>query len=412
VFWPNNKQRFKNHAKRILERREAGKRGYFYKAASFSVHHAKAIILVAVIISIPATYIYVTAETSFDFIGTMPKVESITGMDAMTSGFGAGRIMPSTVVIAFDQPVLMQDGSYDESALQTIEEVSAALARKTIVHEVDGPTRPYGATVDYAQIAKLSVNDQSKIREFIGQDNRTIRLTFVLNSQPTSKKAVDSVPDLRATVDTTLSGKGVQEAYVGGSTAGMYDIMISMGGEFNQMEILVVIGIFIVLVIVLGSLILPAFALISIGLSISWSFAATFLIFQYWLGVPILWLIPLILFIMLMGLGMDYNIFILTRIREEVHNGKSDEEAIVDAVDWTGSIITALAVIMGCAIGVLMLSSTKMLAEFGFAITFAILLDAMVVRTYIVPAVMKLLGKWNWYAPGPLQRERREMKKK
>jgi RND superfamily putative drug exporter len=107
---------------------------------------------------------------------------------------------------------------------------------------------------------------------------------------------------------------------------------------------------------------------------------------------------------------MDYNIFILTRIREEVHKGKSDEDAIVDAVDWTGGIITALAIIMGSAIGVLMLSSTKMLAEFGFAISFAILLDAMVVRTYIVPAVMKLLGKWNWYAPGRLQRERRVAK--
>jgi RND superfamily putative drug exporter len=412
VFWPNNKQRFKNHAQRILERREAGKRGYFYKAASFSVKHAKAIILVAIIISIPATYIYVTAETSFDFIGTMPNVESIQGMNAMTSGFGAGRIMPSDVVLVFDQPVLMQDGSYDTSALQTIEDVSAALASKSIIHEVDGPTRPYGATIDYTHIATLSANDQSTIQEFIGQDNRTVRLTFVLDATPTSKKAVDSVPDLRSTVSTTLAGKGVQEAYVGGTTAGMYDIMLSMGSEFNQMEILVVIGIFIVLVIVLGSLILPAFALISIGLSISWSFAATFLVFQSWLGVPILWLIPLVLFIMLMGLGMDYNIFILTRIREEVHKGKSDEEAIVDAVDWTGGIITALAIIMGCAIGVLMLSSTKMLAEFGFAITFAILVDAMVVRTYIVPAVMKLLGKWNWYAPGPLQRERKKTKEK
>jgi len=412
VFWPNNKQRFKNYSKRVLERREAGKRGYFYKAANFSVKHAKAVVLVAVLISIPTTYIYVTAETSFDFLGTMPKVESIQGMDAMTSGFGAGRIMPSSVVIVFNQPVMMQDGSYDASALQTIEDVSAALSRNTAVHEVDGPTRPYGATVDYADIASLSANDLSKIHEFIGQDGRTVRLTLILNSQPSSKEAVDSVMELRSTVDETLSGKGVHEAYVGGYTAGMYDIMLSMGNEFNQMEIFVVIGIFIVLVIVLGSLILPAFAVLSIMLSISWSFAATILIFQNWLGVPILWLIPLILFIMLMGLGMDYNIFILTRIREEVHKGKSDEEAIVDAVDWTGGIITALAIIMGCAIGVLMLSSTKMLAEFGFAITFAILVDAMVVRTYIVPAVMKLLGKWNWYAPGPLQRERRQMKGK
>lgn len=412
VFWPNNKQRFKNYAKRILERREAGKRGYFYKAASFSVRHAKAVILVAVLISIPTTYIFATAETSFDFIGTMPKVESIQGMNVMTAGFGAGRIMPSTVVIVFDQPVLMQNGSYNIAALQTIEDVSAALVKNSVIHEVDGPTRPYGAPVDYTHIAALSSNDQSTIRGFIGQDNRTVRLTFVFNAQPSSKEAVDSVQELRSTVNTTLQGKGVQEAYVGGYTAQMYDIMLSMGHEFNQMEILVVIGIFIVLVIVLGSLILPAFALLSIMLSISWSFAATFLIFQSWLGVPILWLIPLILFIMLMGLGMDYNIFILTRVREEVHKGKSDEEAIVDAVDWTGGIITALAIIMGCAIGVLMLSSTKMLAEFGFAITFAILLDAMVVRTYIVPAAMKLLGKWNWYAPGPLQRERKEMKRK
>jgi RND superfamily putative drug exporter len=412
VFWPSNKERFKNQAKRLLERREAGKRGYFYNAASFSVKHAKAIVLIAVVISIPTTYIYVTAETSFDFIGTMPQVESIQGMNAMTSGFGAGRIMPSSVVLVFDSPVLLQDGSYDTSALQIIEDVSAALASKSIVHEVDGPTRPYGKPVDYTHIDTLSENDRSMIQEFIGQDDRTVRLTFVLNEPPTSKKAIDSIPDLRSTVETAVSRKDVQEAYVGGSTAGMYDIMLSMGAEFNQMEILVVIGIFIILVIVLGSLILPAFAILSIMLSISWSFAATFLIFQTWLGIPILWLIPLILFIMLMGLGMDYNIFILTRIREEVHKGKSDEEAIVDAVDWTGGIITALAIIMGCAIGVLMLSSTKMLAEFGFAITFAILLDAMVVRTYIVPAVMKLLGKWNWYAPGPLQRERKDMKQK
>jgi len=410
IFWPSNKERFKRYAKLSRERRAAGKHGYFYKAARFSVKHAKGVVLVAVLVSIPTTYIYLTAETSFDFIGGMPGVESINGMNAMTSGFGAGRIMPSNVVIVFDQQILMEDGSYNTSALQTIEDVSSSLARNTIVREVDSPTRPYGTTVDYANIANLSANDQSKMREFIGQDNQTVRLSFVLDAQPTSKKAVDSIPDLRSAVENMLSGKGVKEAYVGGSTAGMYDTMVSMGSEFNQMELIVIIGIFIVLVIVLGSLFLPAFALISIGMSISWSFAATFLIFQTWLGVPILWLIPLILFIMLMGLGMDYNVFILTRIREEVHKGKSDEDAIVEAVDRTGGIITALAIIMGSAIGVLMLSSTKMLAEFGFAIAFAVLLDAMVVRTYIVPAVMKLLGKWNWYAPGPLQRERREMK--
>jgi RND superfamily putative drug exporter len=410
VFWPNNRERFKRYSQRIREMRANSRHGYFYKAARFSVKHAAWIVLAAVIVSIPTTYVYFTAETSFDFIGTMPKVESIKGMDAMTSGFGAGRIMPSSAVLVFGSDVVMPDGNFSASALGTVEEVSTELAGMGIVREVTGPTRPYGAAVDYAHPANISANDWAKMREFFGQDNRTVRLSFVLNEPPTSKKAVDAVNSIRSTFRNAVSGKGVKEAYIGGSTAGMYDTMESMNKEFNQMEIVVVIGIFIVLVLVLGSLVLPAFAILSIGLSISWSFAATFLIFQNLLGVPILWLIPLILFILLMGLGMDYNIFILTRIREEVHKGKSDEEAIVEAVDWTGGIITALAIIMGSAIGVLMLSSTKMLAEFGFAISFAILLDAMVVRTYIVPAVMKLLGKWNWYAPGPLQRERRGTK--
>jgi len=316
--------------------------------------------------------------------------------------------MPSYAVMVFDERVILPDGNFSLAALQSVERVSASLARQDIIHQVDGPTRPYGIPIDYANPANLSANDQSKMREFIGQDNRTVRLSFVLDAAPSSQKAVNSVPALRTAARDAAKGNGVKEVLLGGATPGAYDAKTNLDREFSQMQLIVVIGIFIILVVVLGSLALPAFAILSIGMSISWSFAATFLIFQNWLGVPILFLIPLILFIVLMGLGMDYNIFILTRIREEVHKGKTDEEAIVDAVDWTGGIITALAIIMAGAIGVLMLSSAKMLAEFGFAISFAILLDAMVVRTYIVPATMKLLGKWNWYAPGPLQRERRE----
>jgi len=194
--------------------------------------------------------------------------------------------------------------------------------------------------------------------------------------------------------------------YVGGSSAVIYDLKIDLDQQFRTMEIMVVIGIFIVLLIVLGAVLLSAFAIVSIMLSITWAFAATVGIFSYWLGEPILWIIPLILFIMLMGIGMDYNVFILTRIREEKHKGKSDKDAIVESLDWTGGIITALAIIMGTAFSMMMISSTMMLKEIGFALAFAILLDAMVVRTYIVPAMMTALGKWAWWAPGPLQREK------
>ena len=144
--------------------------------------------------------------------------------------------------------------------------------------------------------------------------------------------------------------------------------------------------------------------------SITWSFAATYLVFGNMMDKPILWMVPLILFIMLMGIGMDYNVFILTRIREEVHKGKDNTRAVIDAVDWTGGIITALALIMAGAFATMMLSSNVMLQEFGFCLSVAILLDAMIVRTYIVPAAMSLMGKRAWWAPGRLQREGREEK--
>jgi len=101
---------------------------------------------------------------------------------------------------------------------------------------------------------------------------------------------------------------------------------------------------------------------------------------------------------------MDYNIFILTRIREEAQKGKPTREAVVDAVDRTGGIITALALILGGAIGSLMLSSNRLLEGFGFAIALAVVLDAMVVRTYLVPATMSLLGRWAWWGPRRLRR--------
>jgi RND superfamily putative drug exporter len=166
------------------------------------------------------------------------------------------------------------------------------------------------------------------------------------------------------------------------------------------------VGVGVVLLIVLGSLFLPLFAILSIVVSIAWTLAATDLVFQNLYSFPILFITPLTLFVLLLGLGMDYNIFILTRIREEATKGASLNEAITTAIERTGGIITAAAIILAGSLGALMISNNLLLKEFGFAFFYSILIDAMVMRTYIVPAVMSLVGKWNWYAPGRLQRVR------
>jgi RND superfamily putative drug exporter len=140
------------------------------------------------------------------------------------------------------------------------------------------------------------------------------------------------------------------------------------------------------------------------------------LVFQTIMGMPVIWLMPLVLFVILMGLGMDYDIFLCTRIREEVLKGKSDEQAIMTAVERTGGIITICGAIMAGAFGSMMLSRMGLTQEFGFGLGVAILLDATVVRIYLVPAIMVLLKKWNWWMPFGLQRvdseEVRDAKKK
>ena len=124
-------------------------------------------------------------------------------------------------------------------------------------------------------------------------------------------------------------------------------------------------------------------------------------VFQAYFSYQILFITPFFLFVTLLGLGMDYNVFILTRIREEATKCKHLNDAIVGAIEQTGGIITAAAIILAGSLGALMLSSDLLLKQLGFAFAFSILIDALIVRTYLVPAVMATMGRWNWYSPIP-----------
>jgi len=416
IFWPTTGKRWDTYRDKFMAKKAAGNHGYFHRAATLSVNHAKVVLIVAVLVTIPTTYMFVTAETSFDFIGAMGDSESIDGIKAMTNDFGAGSIQPTQIVITGD--VVVYDGTnFNYAYLDAIENVTFAVAAQSEVQKVTGITRPFGELVDYRNLDALNEEERNQVESAmlstLGQDGHTVLLTVVLSEQPQSAASVAFISDMRAELKDLKASEpqlANSEIYVGGVTAALYDTAQYTDSEFSKVEILVVIGIFVILMIVLGSILLPAFAVLSIAMSISWAFALTYFVFGTLLSLPVLWLIPLILFVMLMGIGIDYNIFILTRIREEIHKGKETKEAVVDAVDWTGGIITALALIMAGAFGAMMLSSNAMLQEFGFALTVAILLDAMVVRTYIVPAGLAVMGKKAWWAPGRLQREGREEK--
>lgn len=412
IFWPRSGKRFESFATKARKKR-AERPGYFRRAASFSVKRPLLVLGLTALISIPAIYISFTGATSYDFTAGLTHAESVDGLKVLTQSFGAGQIGPTQVLVQSPGTILV-NGNITKGAQATLEKMSMNIASlSSNVKEVTGPTRPNGSPVNATNMKGLTQEERLAILGSIGKDNRTVVVTVLFVEEPFTPGSLNTVSQIRNLV-TSLQSSDASLAQdtilVGGASASTLDFANETVNQFNTMRVITVVAIFLVLLVVLGSYPLALTGIASIGLSITWAYAATLLFFNDVLGSGVLFIIPLILFLLLYGIGMDYNIFILTRIREEAQKGKETRQAVVDAVDRTGGIITALAFILAGALGSLLLSSNRLLEGFGFAIALAVVLDAMVVRTYLVPAIMSVLGPRAWWGPNRLRRVRFDKK--
>src|SRR5438309_86071 len=407
IFWPTSGKRFETYAARARKRR-AERPGYFRRAASFSVRRPVLVLALALIISVPAIYISLTGSTSYDFAAGLPQAESVKGITVLEQSFGAGQIGPTQVLVQFPALILV-NGNLTAAAQASLEKLSQNINGLSNVKQVTGPTRPNGTPVNVTDLAGLSPEERQAILGSIGNDNQTALLTVLFAEEPFTQNSLNTVTQIRSLI-TSLQGSDPSLAQdtilVAGASASTLDFANETVNQFNTIRVLTVAAIFVVLLVVLGSYPLAITGILSIGLSIIWAYAATLLFFNNVLQSGVLFSSPLVLFLLLYGIGMDYNIFILTRIREEAQKGKETRQTVVDAVDRTGGIITALALILAGALGSLLLSSNRLLEGFGFAIALAVVLDAMVVRTYLVPAIMSQLGPRAWWGPNRLRRVR------
>ena len=228
-----------------------------------------------------------------------------------------------------------------------------------------------------------------------------VNVTMATTQMAMSDKSIDTVSEFRSIVHDTVGESAVlTTSWITGTAAVMVEIKDIVNPEFMKIELTAIILIILLLFFVLKSYITPIRSVLTIFMSVIWTVAITHLLFDNVLGQGVLWILPIILLVVCLGLGMDYDILLTTRIREyRFDKGMEEDEAIHQAVLHSGSVITICGFIMGGTFGTLMLSNTVMLQQMGFALCFAILVDALVVRTYIVPAMMHLLGRWNWVGP-------------
>ncbi len=163
------------------------------------------------------------------------------------------------------------------------------------------------------------------------------------------------------------------------------------------------------LLLVFRSIWIPVKAAVLNLLSISAALGVITLVFQHgWFGAqpgPVEAFIPALIFAIVFGLSMDYEVFLISRIHEEWTRTKDHSHSVREGLASTGKVITAAAAIMIVVFAAFVLSSDRMLQQFGLGLAIAILLDAVVIRCLIVPAVMQMLGRWAWWLPAPLARK-------
>jgi RND superfamily putative drug exporter len=202
-------------------------------------------------------------------------------------------------------------------------------------------------------------------------------------------------------------------AYVGGTTAAYEDLAARISSKL-PLQILVVIALsFILLIVAFRTVIVPAQAAVMNLLSIGASYGVLTAIFQYgWLSgliglsgpVPIVSYVPLFMFAILFGLSMDYEVFLVSQIEEHVHAGEDNRSSVVSGLVTSARVITAAALIMVFVFGSFLLNGDPTVKQFGIGLAVAVVLDATVVRCLLVPALMIMMGKLNWFMPRALDR--------
>jgi RND superfamily putative drug exporter len=250
------------------------------------------------------------------------------------------------------------------------------------------------------------------------KDGSAMVLSAYFSGDPTNDAAFDGIRALRTTIaPAAFAGVDGVEILVGGNTAYFVDFL-TIVDTYQWIVLAFVLGLsFMLLTVVFRSIVVPIKAILMNLLSVVAAYGAITLVFQKGFGLGFFqaiglpfeeveaieaWL-PLLLFSMLFGLSMDYHVFLLTRIREEYDKTGDNTEAVAYGLRTTAGIITGAALIMVAVFSAFAAGRLGAFQQMGFGLAVAVLMDATIVRTLLVPASMRLLGDWNWYLPRWLQ---------
>jgi len=336
-------------------------------------------------------------------------VPSRVAFDRLTKAFGPGPFAPIVLAIRTEGPATTPGNLARLSGYSRAIEADPRVTRVDGLVDVDprltlpqyqllygGPGGPPDRFVQ----AALSASTHGDLTAF------TITTPYGPNEQP----GRDLVRDLRTGAGNLTPPAGLH-VLVGGGAADVEDVVAGIAADFPRTAAFILVTTYLVLFLLLRSVLLPLKALLMNSLSITASFGALVWIFQdgnlsVLLGTRPLGFVettqPVILFCVLFGLSMDYEVFLLTRMRETWDRTGDNRAAVAFGLERSGRIVTSAALIVVIVAASFAFADIVLIKALGLGIAIAVALDATVVRALLVPASMRLLGRWNWWVPGAL----------
>jgi RND superfamily putative drug exporter len=282
----------------------------------------------------------------------------------------------------------------------------------TQLHTSLGPARQLPTTPATTAVPAQLYDAYRATGQLISPDGHTIQFSVEFaNGDASSPAVLDSVPAMRADVDRVARTVGAAASGVYGQIAFASDVSHISGSDLDRIIPIVAVLIALLLAIVLRSLVAPLYLVASIVLSYLAALGLVGIVFVHLGGQDgISFILPFLMFVFLMALGSDYNILIMSRIREEAHTLPL-RDAVARAIGRTGSTITTAGMILGGTFAVLAVAGGSagggQIQQIGYGVAAGVLMDTFFLRSLLVPSLVVLLGGWNWW-PSKLRRDQAE----
>jgi len=302
---------------------------------------------------------------------------------------------------------------------QNFQQVRANLTEVSVLASQIPTTKPESLPALSAQlqqvIYKLADNLDGLVSEFrlatsspftayllatyFSTDRTTTRVNIVLSSDPYSSETIGTITRLREAADRSISTSSLKGSphYIGGESATRADIMLTSDADFGRVTGVATASILVVIIILLRSVLAPLYMVATVLLNYGATLGiATWLFLDVLKHSSMIYMIPIFIFVVLVALGADYNIFLVSRIREEAQR-RPIREAVSHAVANTGGVITACGIILAGTFATLTTAPLQVVFQVGAAIAVGILIDTFIVRALLVPSLATLAGRWSWW---------------